>query len=305
MTLERINPNNTITDIDPVQITSPYQSNWFLTTSVYGVSEEALPWMLAQGWTISGTVTDKTVYPWVVTYSMVRTVVQNYNILHKLLEELTTAYNDGRKANDTRYDDIVALWGEVLDKSQTHLAAAETELDGYVTIALSTLASLQEDYDAFYAATKATFDGIDLTGEADEARINEQWDGEKAKQHQAILDRGFYSSELISAIDARIERERALALTDLSEKLMRLTVDVKAKQASIYADVLKARMGLVSAKLGIEDKQQELLRYQLDERNKLLVGLFGFMERRTDSYPDLGMMAQLASALGEGGLVTP
>jgi hypothetical protein len=52
------------------------------------------------------------------------------------------------------------------------------------------------------------------------------------------------------------------------------------------------------------DKDFQLLKYQLDERNNISASLFGFVERRTDAYPDLNAMGQLATNLGETGAST-
>ena len=51
----------------------------------------------------------------------------------------------------------------------------------------------------------------------------------------------------------------------------------------------------------IHDHEMDLMRYQIDTENNLLIGLFGFVERREDSYPDLDKMTQLAVALGDAG----
>jgi hypothetical protein len=51
----------------------------------------------------------------------------------------------------------------------------------------------------------------------------------------------------------------------------------------------------------------KLMAYQLDERNKILVGLYGFVERRDDVYPSFENLTQVVTALGDsgGGWVTP
>lgn len=50
-----------------------------------------------------------------------------------------------------------------------------------------------------------------------------------------------------------------------------------------------------------------LMAYQLDERNKLLVGLYSFVERREDTAPEWKDMAQMIAGLGDagGGWLTP
>lgn len=303
--METVTPSEQIHDIDPATQLSPYQSTWFLSQVVSGVSQESLPWMLAQGWNVGGTIIDKTVWPWVTTYSMNRVSMQTWNVLYKLIDEFTKAYNEGREANDVRYDDILAILNDTIAKTQTDFVANETEYDGYVTLHLATLDELSEDYDTFYASVQADFADLDLTGDADEAIINERFDNRLANAKQELVSSGLYSSVLYTSMANRIERERSLILTDHSETLQRLRVDVAAKKNAIYSDVLRARMGIIQANLGLTEKKQELIRFHVDDRNKLVVALAGFMERRTDSYPDMNSIAQLAVGLGEAAVVTP
>ncbi len=57
----------------------------------------------------------------------------------------------------------------------------------------------------------------------------------------------------------------------------------------------------------IADQNRALMAYQLDERNKLLVGLYSFVERRDDVAPEWKEMAQMISGLGDsaGGWLSP
>lgn len=54
-------------------------------------------------------------------------------------------------------------------------------------------------------------------------------------------------------------------------------------------------------------ENRQLMAYQLDERNKLIVGLYSFVERREDVAPEWKDQAQFIAALGDsgGGWVTP
>ena len=49
------------------------------------------------------------------------------------------------------------------------------------------------------------------------------------------------------------------------------------------------------------------MQYQLDERNKLLIGLYAFVERREDVAPQWHEMAQMIAGLSDsaGGWITP
>jgi hypothetical protein len=50
-----------------------------------------------------------------------------------------------------------------------------------------------------------------------------------------------------------------------------------------------------------------LMKYQLDERNKLIIGLYGFVERREDIAPRWEEFGKIVSGLGDsgGGWISP
>jgi len=57
----------------------------------------------------------------------------------------------------------------------------------------------------------------------------------------------------------------------------------------------------------VADENRKLMAYQLDERNKLLIGLYSFVERREDIGPEWKDQATMIASLGDsgGGWVTP
>lgn len=82
------------------------------------------------------------------------------------------------------------------------------------------------------------------------------------------------------------------------------TVEHKHKAIVETMNVAQARLqGLAQ----IHDEDMKLMAYQLDEQNKLLIGLYGFVERREDIGPSWDQFAKMAVALGDsgGGWVTP
>ena len=48
-------------------------------------------------------------------------------------------------------------------------------------------------------------------------------------------------------------------------------------------------------------ENRQLLAYQLDERNKLLIGLYGFVERRNDVGPTFNDISRIISSIGDAG----
>ena len=56
-----------------------------------------------------------------------------------------------------------------------------------------------------------------------------------------------------------------------------------------------------------EEQDMQLMKYFLDTRNQLLVGLYGFVERRDDLPPSWENLSQIVAALGDsgGGWISP
>jgi len=82
--------------------------------------------------------------------------------------------------------------------------------------------------------------------------------------------------------------------------------------ASHRSRAITERMSIAMARQqglqGVHADNQRLMAYELDERNKLLVGLYGFVERRSDEYPAFSELTKIASGLGNagsGGWITP
>jgi len=298
-----INPE--FQDITPANKSIPTMENWYLANVVSGIEEEALPWMLAQGWEVLSTYESGSSAATAVTkYNLRRTTIQNWNVLQELLQDFTESYNEGRDANDKRYEDVVRIWTEMLDKSQTHLTEAKTELDNRVTVYLATLDELETDYKAQFSEIQSDLTGLTASLNADRTRVNEAFDAQQSQSDQSLVDRGLYSSALTSGINAGIEERRQVALTEVSEREQRLLADITLRKNEIYLASLRMRVGIIDSQMGLTNRQQDFLAYQLNERNRILTGLFGFVERRTDSYPDLGSLAQLTASLAETGAAT-
>jgi len=143
-------------------------------------------------------------------------------------------------------------------------------------------------------------------------------------------------NEEIASLNDRLNREKLQnqhtlygQLTDMRKR----TLDGKERVFALWVEILKIRlasmlqnaelkvrftnnavaelMGCKMARLnGLKDVHAEnmrLMAYQLDERNKLLVGLYGFVERRDDIGPEFSELAKLCVGLGDsgGGWVSP
>ena len=450
-------------DITPAWKGLPNMNGWYFTSVVDGVSEEALPWLLAQGWQLNAANTNDYVEPPVTTYLMARTRLLHWNVLYSLLVDFTNSFNEGRWANDARYEDIIFNMQNMLDKHQSEVSEFKDEKaggeHGYLTLMLNQVDQSAADYESYKTAfqskdsgdratelaklkttwanaadtAQAEYDemtsGLDIgaiisgvdtaiddfavavtafnneyadlgttlvtdyeahqvlaksfltdLGTTELVRINEKFDSDLATQSQAMIDKGFYSSGIMTDVTARNTRDRNDAIAELNDKLAReklqnehtlygqqfqmrlggLDASMKAIDASSkivssrlqhgqFSAEIRHKIATLSAQtrltvLGLREKyyesllqsitwetareselyQQlvqvrikqfeilgrtmtqdlELMKYQLDGRNNLAASLFGFVERRTDAYPDQNAMAQLTANLGETGAST-
>ncbi len=130
------------------------------------------------------------------------------------------------------------------------------------------------------------------------------------KQHAAQQD--------ISRV-AMGERERLLGMLNDAvkgiitgkERYSSLTMQQASTLAEHKHKVIVEKMNESATRLsGLQQKHaenMELMKYFLSERNQLLIGLYGFVERREDTYPSFENMVQLTTGLGDagGGWVTP
>lgn len=293
------NIDPTFNDITPAQISTPQTPDWYTVDVAAGVPDSIAPYLVAQGWEINS------VSPFYIEsefsgwrLSLTRKNKNEDEVANSLLSDLTEAYNEGRAANDTRYEDLIRNLQDLLSKAQTHMDSAKTILDDKIDVHLTTLSSLEDEYDTFFTEVKTDLDGLTITLEADRTRVNNQFDAQLAESDQQLVNRGFYSSAMVSNIDAGIEERRALALTEITEREQRLLADVVLRKNQIYVEILRMRAGLVDSQMALTNRQQQFLEYQLDTRNNLALAMFGFVERREDTYPSRTEIATVAAELG-------
>jgi len=361
----------TVINVRPSVAYTPYTPGWWQQSFIENIPESSLGWLVAQGWNVVSA--DQPVEDGQTFYKLSRQSMQSWIILQTLLSEYVQKYNEANAANIIRYENIITLWNETIHKSReqmdvqgdvsdAHCAVYFAKLDELVTsvqdemasalaagtaagaVVAAQLAAYIVDLEAFgagYDTHKTVAEGL-LTnlGVAELARINEQFDAALAKNLQALTDRGLYSSAIVTAITARITRERNEAISLLNDKLARekvenehtlwtqkvqadgFTLDGRLKVSSAEhaqgqfitelrskcaLTVMQARMQRIQGSMEVRDKEEKLMAYQLDTRNNLIVGLFGFMEKRDDDGPSIQDMTRLICGLGDsgGGWVTP
>lgn len=137
-------------------------------------------------------------------------------------------------------------------------------------------------------------------------------------QQAAGIDKQHTAQQEVSRV-IMTERDRLLAiLQDATKGVIAgkdRYADAKMRLASTLAEhkhrAIVEKMNEANARLaglqGQHEADMKLMAYQLDERNKLLIGIYQFVERRDDIGPKFEQMAQMAVGLADagGGWMTP
>lgn len=285
---------------DPYNIPAISVSSWYDTETSTVYDPEQIPWLVLQGWVVDSTTEDvdaRGVKSY--TFKLSRRAIRPENALQTLINAQTGAFNEGRNLNDARYDDLVAVYASVLNKTETELNNISTDNNTYEGLVELIISSLDSDFTAYDTATAALM--VDF-GASELLRINTKFDAMIASQKSGLINRGMYSSTIWTTVEAGIERERSFAITDLNDKLneRKLTVEERAFRArvDIRTKILAARDRL-HAQLAGSAEQHTII------RNKVVEAMIGFMERREDAYPSVDSIANVATNLGAGSVNSP
>jgi hypothetical protein len=317
-----------VQDPDQDQITiwrepGVWTSAWWATYTISEVPADSVGWLLAQGWRIQSVSYDTTTVPATPTYNMIRESLQNMWVLQSLLNSYTSAYNDARYLNNERYNQVVKNWTEMIETSQQYFDTLATRTNDHVLFYMgqvntwmteinNLINTLETEYDTHARTAPEYLDGL---GTTELARIREEYASTLGEQRQDLIDRGMWSSAVAADITARNTRDKEEAIAALNDRLNREKLDNQHKlyeqqtnmRSRMIADKMTAYVRRLDAYQQMYEEEMRLMMYQLDERNKLLVGLYGFVERREDIGPEFKDLSQVCTALGDagGGWITP
>lgn len=286
--METINPSLYIHDTDPTNEPVMMASRWYATQTCSTDDKERIPWLTAQGWRQTYTSNKGK------TTHFERRVLRPEWALNDLIVSYTKAYNEGRQLNDQRYDDIIAIYTALLDKEQTELVSLSSSDDTYEDLVNTIIGNLQPDYDAHKADIDGTFEDY---GDSQRDRINRQFDAKVSEFRANLISKGMYNTTVWNTISAGLERERAIALNDIEDKIIIQGISIKDRLFALKVDV-KAK--IISARDRLRAQLQAQSMDRMNLRGNIMNALMNFMERRTDSYPDMSSIGQIATNLGAG-----
>jgi len=118
-------PDQNIITLDRVD--NPYLSLWWSTQTISNIPDEAVGWLVAQGWEITAMSYDGTTVPPTPRYVMSKQAMQSWQVLLSLCNSYTTSANEARYANEVRYNEIVDNWNKLVESTHFHFLAQHNQ----------------------------------------------------------------------------------------------------------------------------------------------------------------------------------
>lgn len=312
-------------------VENPFNNIWWATQTAVRVPESVMGWLVAQGWRITQVLPDNSTVPPTVYYNMETLQLSPLETIKALCDSFKINAEDARQVNEFRYNAIVSEWSQLAATTHDHFVEQIEEQNAavgvYITDLLNPLMSevdnlsdanidrLNSELSSHEDDTRKLLEDL---GATEEARIREEYVSKLSVSVQDLIDRGLYTSAVYEDIRTRNHRDRDEQIQMLKDRLNREKLVNEHQlygQQETLADhrhrAIVEKMNIAAAKLDgwsrVSAENRQLMAYQLDERNKLLIGLYSFVERRSDIGPEWKDMASMIAGLGDsaGGWIQP
>lgn len=281
----------TLTDHSPADIGDWVQTHQMITIAP---SPQLFNWLRTMGWEYDTyTFSDPpSIYDYAI---MVKRTISIERVLQVQIDDFTSSYNEGRRLNDTRFDEIIAVFTALQDKTEDELNLLEDDEDTFESLVEAVISNLASEF-----TTHETAMDTDLSNWStiQRTRLDNQFTNLLASEEASMRKRGVYNSTSWSAYVAGNAREKAEALSalngDIETRLNELEDRLYGQQVDIRTKFLEARSRLVN-----QLHTQGNVRTEL--RNKVVEALAAFAERREDDYPSFlePINAALSVAISE------
>lgn len=249
---------------------------------------------------------------------LVRKKLQGDKVTDYLMERLTAAYNEGRKLNSDRYDEICRMLAAMLSSTQGMVGGADVGVNiasGFSSIENTLINRMRA------IALPSVEEAEDITARVDahvaqwlaarEADINRQFDAKIEQTKSQMVSNGTYNSVVWPSVAAGLERERQNALNNLSSALGELETSVAQIKGNVFAQkmqrvelALKIEADIADMRAKLKESRMKVIgevvsnKINLTElRNKAAQMLATFMESREDDYPDIETILEVVTRL--------
>jgi len=224
-----------------------------------------------------------------------RRKMQSELVLKDMISSFTKAYNEGREINNSRYDELVALYSILLSRTENEAGKiAQYGAADFKPLADMVIGACKKALEDYQKSVENLPDDW-MKSRTDE--IVRKFDAMLAQARARAIDNGTYNSSVWTVTESGIERDRQIALTDLSDTMVTLRVDVAGKIATLTEDI---GAKLLDCETRVIEAFQKSIIGPTEIRNTVFKWMLDFMERREDDYPGLDSLATIADRLGYG-----
>jgi len=236
---------------------------------------------MADRWTKTGTNRRKVANP---NYAR---DMRNYQA-QQLLNQYTTAYNEGNAANEQRYEDILGGYRDLTSQSgEMHDSRINQLADMYANMGQQINSGFQGRYDK----GMGLLEGL---GDTERKRINRSYDNQVGSIGANLTNRGLNNSTIAGSMQNAVNRNREESQGMLSEQLRR---EQLGAHTNLSGDQMSAMQNLLfSTTQGLDNATLQKIQSQTD----LPLQTLNFMERREDTVPSLNDVMALYMNLGRG-----
>lgn len=221
-------------------------------------------------------------------------------VLQSMVDTFVANFNEGRKINVDRYEELVALYALMVSQTQDDAANIDLDSIDFEPLFDEVKAAIKEKLSEYQSvADQIPSDWL----ESRKADINLKFDNLIGEARAKMVSDGTYNGTIWPSVEAGIEHQRSHALDALKDESVTLKL-------SAYGDIAKTTSALYGQMIDAQVRVFEALKSKkttpITLRNEVLKWMYDFMERRTDDHVKIEELATLVQQIGyDGGIGAP
>ena len=221
-------------------------------------------------------------------------------VLQSMVDTFVANFNEGRKINVDRYEELVALYALMVSQTQDDAANIDLDSIDFEPLFDEVKAAIKEKLSEYQSvADQIPSDWL----ESRKADINLKFDNLVGEARAKMVSDGTYNGTVWPSVLAGIEHQRSHSLDALKDESVTLKL-------SAYGDIAKTTAALYGQMIDAQVRVFEALKSKkttpITLRNEVLKWMYDFMERRTDDHVKIEELATLVEQMGyDGGIVAP
>ena len=221
-------------------------------------------------------------------------------VLQSMVDTFVANFNEGRKINVDRYEELVALYALMVSQTQDDAANIDLDSIDFEPLFDEVKEAIKEKLSEYQSvANQIPSDWL----ESRKADINLKFDNLIGEARAKMVSDGTYNGTVWPSVLAGIEHQRSHSLDALKDESVTLKL-------SAYGDIAKTTAALYGQMIDAQVRVFEALKSKkttpITLRNEVLKWMYDFMERRTDDHVKIEELATLVEQMGyDGGIVAP